>query len=124
MGECDHEWFWDHHGGGKRFMTCFCYCGLCYDNTLRLTEGNGCIDEDCFCRNQPNEDCRSYTAAHIYDTGAIKLSQGGGKPIEPVVHDLPENPGKTGTCRVCKGPTYRKGDRGRFPVMCDTCKNK
>lgn len=121
MSGCDHEYFRDF-SLNTIFMTCFCFCGNCYDHTLLLREGNGCIDDECFCRTIPNGDCRSTTAAHVYDTGAVKLPQAGGKPIEPVVSDLPEHPGKTGTCRECKGPTYRKGDRGRFPVVCENCK--
>jgi hypothetical protein len=52
----------------------------------------------------------------------VKLPQTDGKPIETVVSDLPEHPGKTGTCRECGSPTYRKGTRGRFPSLCTECK--
>jgi hypothetical protein len=53
---------------------------------------------------------------------AIHLPQLNATPVENVIGDLPEQPGKTGSCRKCKGPTYRKGNRGRFPVLCEGCK--
>ncbi len=120
-GPCDHEWYLDIRTR-VRFMTCYCYCGNCYDHVLLLREGNGCIDDNCFCRQQPNGDCRATTAAHIYDSEAEKLPNLDSKPVEVVIKDLPENPGKTGTCRECKGPTYRNGTRGRFPTTCEGCK--
>lgn len=120
MGPCDHEWFTDILTN-KMFMTCFCYCGLCYDHTLLIREGNGCIDDDCFCRELPNDNCRAVTALQVPET-AVHIPQINAQPVENVLKDLPEKPGKTGTCRQCKSPTYRKGTRGRFPVLCEGCK--
>lgn len=120
-GACDHEWFRDILRN-EIFMTCYCYCGECYDHASLVLEGNGCIDSHCFCRNQPNDNCRAATAAHIYDSGAEKLPQLDAKPVKTIIKDLPENPGKTGTCRKCKAPTFRHGTRGRFPVLCEGCK--
>lgn len=105
--ECDHEQYLDYYAN-KIFMTCFCYCPDCYDQSLFISEGNGCIDEECFCRDP------AMPPSAIRLTDNIKQ--------EDVVADLPESPGKTGTCRVCKEPTYRNGDRGRFPVLCTDCK--
>ena len=121
-GPCDHEYFRDLLNN-EIFLTCFCYCGNCWDIVLLRKEGNGCTCDECFCRRLPNSDCRTTTTIQLPET-SVKLPQGRGKPIETVVKDLPEHPGKTGTCRECKGPTYRKGDRGRFPVLCEDCKNK
>src|ERR1043165_5715471 len=109
-GSCDHEWYRDILAN-EIFLTCFCYCGTCYDHVSFVSEGNGCICDDCFCRKQPNGDCRSVTAAHIYDTGAEKLPSIDAKSVENIVKDLPEKPGKTGTCKKCKAPTYRNGNR-------------
>lgn len=109
----DHAQSRDHHAN-RIFTTCYCFCEECYSEPRRQTEGNGCICEECFCRDpeyltpwvviEPVEPARTVTK------------------VENVVKDLPESPGKTGTCRTCKGPTFRKGDRGRFPVMCEGCK--
>lgn len=119
--ECDHEWFHDPYTR-ELFMTCYCFCGMCYDQMLWTSEGNGCICDDCFCRQIPeNSDCRTTTVLFMPET-VVKIASSGSKPIEPVVHDLPEKPGKTGTCRECKGPTYRKGTRGRFPTLCEDCR--
>ncbi len=105
--DCDHEQYLDVYTN-KIFMTCFCYCSKCYSQDSFINEGNGCIDTDCFCRNPE------------MPPSAIRITNNILK--EDVVADLPENPGKTGTCRKCKAPTYRKGDRGRFPVLCEGCK--
>lgn len=121
-GPCDHEYFRDLMDN-TIFLTCFCFCGVCYDHTYYVREGNGCICDECFCRQLPNEDCRATTALMVPET-AEHLPQLNAQPIENVVKDLPEKPGKTGTCRECKAPTYRKGDRGRFPVLCEDCKKQ
>ena len=105
--DCDHEDYYDMWTGTV-FMTCFCFCHKCYDQTLFVSEGNGCIDPDCFCRDP------------AMPPTALKITQN--IKQEDVVADLPENPGKTGTCKKCKGPTFRNGDRGRFPVLCKDCK--
>ena len=60
-GPCDHEYFRDLMDN-TIFLTCFCFCGVCYDHTYYVREGNGCICDECFCRQLPNEDCRATTA--------------------------------------------------------------
>lgn len=114
---CDHQHFMDLNNG-KMFMACFCFCDQCWDQVAFVTEGSGCIDADCYCRNLEGE-CRTAVATHVYDNNHVYLPSIDDKPVTQVVSDLPEQPGKTGTCRVCKEPTYRKGTRGRFPVLCD-----
>lgn len=118
---CDHEQYRDLYTN-EVSMTCFCFCGLCYDHTLLIREGNGCIDDDCFCRKPPNGNCRAgATNLQLPDT-VEKVTQFDREPVEKVLIDMPEKPGKTGTCRECKGPTTRNGNRGRFPILCGSCK--
>jgi hypothetical protein len=119
-GPCDHETFRDLLNN-EIFITCYCFCGHCYDHVLLMSEGNGCTCEECFCRRLPNADCRATTALMVPET-AEHLPLLNAIPVENVVKDLPEHPGKTGTCRKCRAATYRKGTRGRFPVLCDSCK--
>src|SRR5690606_19675553 len=116
-GACDHEYFRDILNN-EIFLTCFCFCGTCYEHANYIREGNGCICEECFCRDLPNDDCRAVSSILAQEVGE-HLPYFNGQPVENVIKDLPEKPGKTGTCRECKGPTYRKGSRGRFAVLCE-----
>jgi len=124
MSYCDHEQYRDHRTG-VIFLSCFCFCGLCYDQSRMIQEGNGCICDECFCNELPiNVDCRGGQANLMLPESVTKLPKIGGKPVETVVSDLPEQPGKTGTCRTCGAPTYRKegATKGRFPSLCEGCK--
>lgn len=120
--DCTHEQFRDFTTN-EIFVTCFCYCGTCFDYERFASDGNGCVCTDCFCREDDDKRCRSTVRVDYDDDLAIKIKKKAPrKPVETVIRDLPEKPGKTGTCRTCKQPTYRKGDRGRFPVLCEDCK--
>jgi hypothetical protein len=119
-GPCDHKHLYDIFSK-QHIWVCYCFCGNCYDQTLLVKEGSACVCDECFCRTLTlHVNCRAETELM---TPVSAIAVGNRKPVETVIKDLPEKPGKTGTCKKCKAPTYRKGDRGRFPTLCEDCKN-
>lgn len=117
----DHHPFRDPHTN-RIVVACDCMCVRCFDGSLTESTGKGCICLDCLCMEQETSSPR--LAAEYYQKiekpGKAKVRR-----VENIVKDLPETidiPAKTGTCRECGKPTYRRGTRGRFPVLCQECK--
>lgn len=98
----DHDQFPDPMNPKRILLACSCFCDTCYSEEQRAERGQGCVCKDCFCGNP----------------GPLSPLYYAEKP-EPVTRTADEPHGE---CRKCKAKTYRKGSRGRFPVLCEACK--
>lgn len=99
----DHTQFPDPMNPKRILLSCTCFCETCYSEEQRSVRGQGCICKDCFCD----------------DPGPLHPLYYADKPTTAIVRKDDEPHGE---CRKCGVNTYRKGTRGRFPVLCEACK--
>lgn len=108
----EHDSFRDVHTNSIK-IACNCFCPDCYSEEERARVGQGCLCPDCVCQETG---VKKLAAAYYREEVETKT-----KTRKIVDVPLPDEV-KTGTCKQCGKATFRNGNRGRFPVLCQECK--